>query len=294
MAERRPLRDVGTSIRARLLAIAHKSGQQFDLLLTRYAIERLLYRLSVSAYRERFVLKGAMLVTTWFDNPHRPTRDVDLLGYGDPEVQQMLATFGEICAIDAQDGLVFDVAGLRAEPIREETDYGGLRLRTSAQLAGAKIPIVIDIGFGDATEPGTEEAQLPVLLDLPKPTLRVYARETVIAEKFQAIVMLGMANTRLKDYYDIWFLAQDAEFDGQRMTAAIAGTFGRRKTPIPTEIPDGLSEAFAANDAKQKQWQAFVRDLAPVPALEVVVSHVAGFLMPFAAGAVALSAPEAG
>ena len=158
---------------------------------------------------------------------------------------------------------MFDVAGLRAEPIREETDYGGLRLRTSAQLAGAKIPIVIDIGFGDATEPGTEEAQLPVLLDLPKPTLRVYARETVIAEKFRAIVMLGMANTRLKDYYDIWFLAQDAEFDGQRMTAAIAGTFGRRKTPIPTEIPDGLSEAFAANDAKQKQWQAFVRDPHP-------------------------------
>jgi len=276
-------RDIGASVRARLLTLAREKGQAFDLLLTRYATERLLYRLSITPHRDRFVLKGAMLMTTWFDDPHRPTRDVDFLGYGDPAPEPMLAVFREICAIEENDGIIFDVDALRVELIREELEYGGLRLRTTALLARARITVVIDIGFGDAIEPGVEEINLPVLLDLPVPRLRAYARETVVAEKFQAMVMLGLANTRMKDFYDIWMLSRSYDFDGERLSRAIAATFERRGTAIPEEVPDALTAAFATNATKQRQWAAFVRDLAAdVPSLETIVNDLAVFLMPHA------------
>lgn len=276
-------RDIGASVRARLLTLAREKGQALDLLLTRYATERLLYRLSTTPHRDRFVLKGAMLITTWFDDPHRPTRDVDLLGYGDPAPEPMLAVFKEICAIKENDGIQFDVDALRIDLIREQLEYGGLRLRTTARLAGARITVVIDIGFGDAIEPGVEEINLPVLLDLPVPRLRAYARETVVAEKFQAMVMLGLANTRMKDFYDIWMLSRNHDFDGERLSRAIAATFERRRTAIPEEVPDALSPAFAADATKQRQWIAFVRDLdTDVPSLETIVIDLAGFLMPYA------------
>jgi predicted nucleotidyltransferase component of viral defense system len=216
MPDSKKHRDIGASVRARLLMLARQKGQAFDLVLTRYAIERLLHRLSLSPHRHRFVLKGAMLMATWFDDPHRPTRDVDFLGYGDSMPEAMLATFREICAMALDDGMVFDVDAMCVELIREAIDYGGLRLRTTGQLAGARITIIIDIGFGDAIEPGIEEINLPVLLDLPEPRLRVYARETVVAEKFQAMVMLGLANSRMKDFYDVWVLSQRYDFDKDR------------------------------------------------------------------------------
>ena len=281
MAEPKKPRDVGTSVRARLLTLARQKGQAFDLLLTRYANERLLHRLSLSPHRSRFVLKGAMLMSTWFDDPHRPTRDVDFLGYGDSAPDAMLATFREICAIEVNDGMVFDIDALRVELIREELAYGGLRLRTTGALAGARITVTIDIGFGDAIEPGLDEVNLPVLLDLPQPRLRVYARETVIAEKFQAMVMLGLANSRMKDFYDVWILSRSYEFDDDRLPRAIAATFERRGTAIPREAPLALTQAFAFDSGKQRQWAAFVRDLAiDIPALETVVTDLAGFLMP--------------
>lgn len=274
---------MGASVRARLLTLAREKGQAFDLLLTRYTTERLLYRLSTTPHRDRFVLKGAMLITTWFDDPHRPTRDVDFLGYGDPAPEPMLAVFREICAIEENDGVTFDVDALRVELIREELEYGGLRLRTTARLAGARITVVIDIGFGDAVEPGVEEISLPVLLDLPAPRLRAYARETVVAEKFQAMVMLGLANTRMKDFYDIWMLSRNHDFDAERLNRAIAATFERRGTAIPEQVPDALSPAFAADATKQRQWAAFVRDLAPdMPSLETIMNDLADFLMPHA------------
>ncbi|MDO8771760.1 MAG: nucleotidyl transferase AbiEii/AbiGii toxin family protein [Burkholderiaceae bacterium] len=283
MAEPKKPRDVGASVRARLLTLARQKGQAFDLLLTRYANERLLHRLSLSPHRSRFVLKGAMLMTTWFDDPHRPTRDVDFLGYGDPTPEAMLVTFREICAIEVDDGIVFDVDVLRVELIREELEYGGLRLRTTGALAGARISVIIDIGFGDAIEPGIEEVNLPVLLDLPQPRLRVYARETVIAEKFQAMVMLGLANSRMKDFYDVWTLSRSYDFDEDRLSRAIAATFERRGTAIPFEAPVALTQTFATDVGKQRQWAAFVRDLAiEIPVFEAVVADLAGFLMPYA------------
>lgn len=276
-------RDIGASVRARLLTLAREKGQSFDLVLTRYATERLLYRLSTTPHRDRFVLKGAMLITTWFDDPHRPTRDLDFLGYGDSAPEPMLAVFREICAIDENDGIIFNVDALRVELIREELEYGGLRLRTTALLAGARITVVIDIGFGDAIEPGVEEINLPVLLDLPAPRLRAYARETVVAEKFQAMVMLGLANTRMKDFYDIWMLSRNYDFDGERLSRAIAATFERRATAIPGDLPDALTTAFSTDLTKERQWAAFVRDLAAdVPSLETIVNDLAGFLMPHA------------
>lgn len=289
MTKKRPLRDVGASIRARLLDLSRERGQPFELLLTRFALERLLYRLSISTHRDRFVLKGAMLVTTWFDNPHRPTRDLDLLGYGDSSPEAMLAAFRDLCAADLDDGVQYNTQELRVTQIREELKYGGLRLSTTAMIAAARVRIIVDIGFGDSVEPGVEEIDLPVLLDLPVPRLRAYARETVIAEKFQAMVALGRANSRMKDYYDIWIMSQSFEFNPERLASAIAATFQRRDTPIPESIPDGLTPGFSADSNKVRQWTAFIEDLSPAPSLEVVVSQLSDFLMPHAKHAVKLS-----
>jgi len=277
----KPLRNIGASIRARLQNLAKERHQQFDLLLTRYALERLLYRLSRTKHRDRFVLKGAMLMTTWFDDPHRPTRDLDLLGYGEPDPEAMLGVFREICAVEADDGIAFDVAGLEIDRIREELDYGGLRIKTTATVSGARVRVVIDIGFGDAVEPGLTEVELPVLLDLPSPRLRAYPRETVIAEKFQAMVALGRANSRMKDFYDVWLLSRSYAFESDGLARAIAATFARRNTPIPTGVPDALTSAFAEDPAKQRAWTSFVQNVAfPVGSLAEVVRDLAGFLMP--------------
>lgn len=191
-------RNMGASVRARLLKLAKERGQPFELLLTRYALERLLYQLSTTKYRERFVLKGAMLMTTWFDTKFRPTRDLDFLGFGDPNPDKVVAIFREICAVAQDDGVQFDADAMKVERNREELEYGGLRLRTQAIIDGARVPVVIDIGFGDAIEPGLDEIDYPVLLNSPAPKLRGYRHETVVAEKFEAIVKLGQANSRVK------------------------------------------------------------------------------------------------
>lgn len=280
------IKNIGASVRARLLNLSRTSGQSFDLVLTRFALERLLFRLSGSRYADRFVLKGAMLLMSWFKDPHRGTRDLDLLGFGDPSSDAMLAIFREILAQDADDGVVFDADALRVDRIREELEYGGLRLRTTASIAGARINLTIDIGFGDALEPGAEFIDYPVMLDLPAPRLSAYARETVIAEKFQAMVALGRTNSRMKDFYDIWILSRSFTFDDDRLARAIAATFARRGTDIPTELPDALSPAFAADEQKQRQWRAFVEDVTLDPGkLKDVLNAVAAFLMPHAASA---------
>lgn len=273
-------RNVGASVRQRLLNLARASGQPLELLLTRYALERLLHRLSLSAHRERFVLKGALLLTTWFDEPHRATRDLDLLGYGDPSDESLLAVFRAVMGIPCDDGVSFDIARLQVQPIREELEYGGSRLRTTAALAGARIPVVVDIGFGDAIEPGAEDIELPVLLEMPAPHLRAYPQETVIAEKVHAMVVLGMANSRMKDYYDVWMLQRGFKIDEARLQRAIAATFARRCTDLPVTTPEGLSDAFADDPGKQAQWNAFVRNLsAPGPTLAEVVKDLQAWLL---------------
>jgi predicted nucleotidyltransferase component of viral defense system len=275
-------RDIGASVRARLLNLSRERAQPFELLLTRYALERLLYRLSVSKHRDRFVLKGALLITTWFDNAHRPTRDLDLLGFGESSAESTVTAFRDICSIEQDDGVRFDVGALRVTVIREELKYGGLRLGTTATIAGARLRVIVDIGFGDAAEPGLEEIDLPVLLDFPPPHLRAYSRETVIAEKFHAMVTLGRANSRMKDYHDIWLMSRSYVFDESRLARAIAATFRRRDTALPIATPDGLTQEFAEDPYKARQWSAFVADVGTdgMPPLTTVAADIEAFLMP--------------
>jgi predicted nucleotidyltransferase component of viral defense system len=293
---RNPRRNVGASVRARLLDLAKERNQPFDLLLTRYVLERFLYRLSQSKHRDRFVLKGAILMTTWLGDPHRPTRDLDLLGFGDPDPEAMIAVFREVCALEADDAVLFDTNGLTVDRIRDEQEYGGLRLKSTATVDGARVRVVVDIGFGDAVVPGVEEMELPVLLDQPAPRLRAYPRETVIAEKFQAMVVLGRANSRMKDFHDIWALKRSFTFNGDVLARAIAATFARRTTEIPAERPDALSRAFAEDPLKQRQWGAFLQDVAvkPTGSLADVLDELVDFLMPAAVQARAVSKKNKG
>ncbi|RWX32826.1 nucleotidyl transferase AbiEii/AbiGii toxin family protein [Rhizobium leguminosarum] len=272
------IRNVGASVRARLLHLAKASGQSFDLVLTRFALERLLFRLSQSPHANRFVLKGAMLIMSWFDDPHRGTRDLDLLGFGDPSPDPMLETFLEILAQEADDGVTFDPDTLHVDRIREALDYGGLRLRVIATISGARINLTIDIGFGDALEPGVEILDYPSMLDFPMPRLRAYARET-----------LGRVNSRMKDFYDIWILSRSFDFSDDRLARAIAATFKRRETSIPTNLPDALTDAFGKDQQKQRQWRAFIEGVAHNPGdLTDVIAEIAAFLMPHAVAAARL------
>jgi Nucleotidyl transferase AbiEii toxin, Type IV TA system len=222
-------------------------------------------------------------VTTWFDDPHRSTRDLDLLGFGDPDPDAVLSAFREICAIKVDEVVTFDVEGATIERIRDQAQYGGLRIKSYAFVDGARVRVVVDIGFGDAVEPGLAETELPVLLDFPAPRLRTYVRETVIAEKFEAIVVLGRANSRMKDLYDIWLLSQTYEFKDDKLSGAIAATFERRGTEIPEKIPDCLTRAFAEDPLKLQQWSAFTDTVKIKPGpLAKVVDDLAAFLMPHA------------
>jgi predicted nucleotidyltransferase component of viral defense system len=279
---REPLKNVGASVRARLLQRSRDQRIDFQILLTRYALERLLYRLSRSDHRNRFILKGAMLFVTWVEAPFRPTRDLDLLGYGDNSPQAIGDTFRAILnqPVD-DDGVAFDVDGLEAAPIREDLEYGGVRVRTQATIAGARIPIQVDVGFGDAITPGPIEIDYPALLDAPAPHLRAYPIETVVAEKFHALAVRGITNSRLKDYYDLWLIAETFELDRAPLAAAVRQTFERRATALPQEKPTGLSEAYV--ETWGDQWRTFrTRDrMAAAPEqLATVVADLERFVLP--------------
>jgi hypothetical protein len=253
--------NLAASVKDRLLRLAKAQGQPFDVILVRYGLERLLHRLSISTYRNRFILKGGLLVTLWVDDAMRITRDVDFLGQGDDNPDRLLDTFAEIFAIDGHDGLIFDAEALTAEAIREDADYGGTRLKTVALLEKTRISITIDIGFGDAVASPAMDIDFPNLLDGQASRIRAYPPTAVIAEKFQAMVHLGLINGRMKDYYDLWAIPQSLAIDPDRLDAAIEATFKRRGTVVPTETPPGLSEAFYASADKRRQWDAYARSI---------------------------------
>ena len=275
-------RNVAASVRARLLNKAHAEKLDFNLLLTRYALERILYRLSISEQRGQFLLKGALLFELWFDLPHRPTHDADLLGFGSAEIAHLQKLFREISQIACDDGIMFQADSVKAAEIRKDSHYAGVRVTMLGVLDGARCPVQIDIGFGDAVTPAPESAQYPTILaDMPQPQLRVYPRYTVVAEKLEAIVKLGILTSRLKDYYDLWIFAQHSDFDGALLAQAIRATFARRGTDIPPGTPFGLTDEFALDAQKIKQWQAFLRKnvLEPMP-LAPVVATLREFLLP--------------
>lgn len=277
------------SVAARLRNIARDRKTNFELVLRRYAIERLLYRLNLSPHRDRFVLKGAMLFAAWTGDPFRPTKDVDFLGFGESAAPAVAKTFREICqqAVD-DDALQFDGDRLQAEAIRDAQEYPGVRLRLTAFLGKVRIPVQIDIGFGDVITPAAVDLEFPPLLDTAAPRLKAYPKETVVAEKFEAIVDLGEANSRMKDYYDLIALSRLFAFDGETLSKAVAATFKRRSTEIPAERPPGLLAAFATQKQKVEQWTAFTQREAlalPVGDFAEAIEEIATFIMPVALAA---------
>lgn len=251
--------NIPASIRQRLHNYSKAQNDDFQLVLTRYALQRLVYRLTLSPHSDRFVLKGAMLFTLWTGDKYRATRDLDLLGSGDAEIGPMVQVFKDICAISSpEDGITFLSGAVIGELIREGDEYEGVRITLMAKIDQARIPIQVDIGFGDAITPAAKKIDYPNLLGLSAASIKCYPRETVIAEKFQAMCNLGMANSRLKDFYDVWFLAMNFSFDGKQLAQAIENTFNRRKTPITQDLPVALSQEFYDDAAKQKQWKAFL------------------------------------
>jgi hypothetical protein len=272
--------NVAASIHARLLAKARARGEDFNLVLTRYGLERFLYRLSVSPARDHYLLKGALLFDLWFDVPHRPTRDADFLGFGAADREALARHLRDVCAVASEDGLTFDPASISIEEIRDDARYGGLRVKLAGRLGNARCPVQLDVGYGDAVIPGPEEISYPTLLEeLPAPKLKAYPRASVVAEKLEAIVSLGIANSRMKDYFDLRALAREGAVGQDVLADAIAATFRRRGTRLPAELPLGLTDEFAQSAEKRAQWKAFLgKNRLGASTLDEVIAEVCGFL----------------
>ena len=277
--------NVAASVKQRLLNRARAKNEDFNLLLTKYGLERILYRISKSQHQDIFILKGALLFEIWTEKTHRPTRDADFLSKGDNSPERFQKIFQEICNVEVEDdGTVFDPTSVKAERIKEDEDYEGIRVTFVGYLESARLPVQIDIGFGDAISPEPVQATFPTLVENPTPVLLTYPRETVIAEKFEALVKLGIANTRMKDFYDLKTLSELSSFKGESLSEAIRRTFERRKTPLPgADLPVALTEAFYRDPTKQKQWDAFVAKnklyITPIN-LEEVVTGIKRFVVP--------------
>ncbi len=283
MTNDRPV-NLPASIRQRLLNLSIKRNEDPNLTLTRYALERLLYRLAHSEYAGQFILKGAMLFAVWMESAHRPTRDLDLLGFGGASNERLTEISQRLCSVEVEpDGLAFDAQSVRITEIREGQGYPGQRVKLIGMLGTARIPVQIDVGFGDAVTPQAIEIDYPTLLDLPAPRIRAYPPETVVAEKLQAMVALGMQNSRMRDFYDLWIIARQFSFDGASLAAAVQATFNRRQTDIPNTVPTALSEEFATDEHKISQWNAFLArsqlEESPIE-LSRVVDELRIFLMP--------------
>ena len=265
--------------------------------MIRYVVERFLARLAESEHRNRFILKGAMLYIPWKLEDKRTTMDLDLLGFGSPDVENLSRIFRQICDAEiADDGLVFDKESVTATPIREESVYDGVRVIVRAALGEMLIRLQVDVGFGDQIVPEPQLSEFPALLAEHGPKIRLYSPETVIAEKFNAMVLLGMANSRMKDYFDIWMLSRNFTIEGAVLRDAVRQTFAKRQTALPDTEPIGLSKEFASNESKRRQWQGFVRRQCKqdsLPDLTEIVAAIRDFLMPVVTTIVEIApAPE--
>ena len=275
------IKNIPASVQSRLLTQAQESGRPYNELLQYYTIERFLYRLSKSKYKQKFLLKGALLFQAWGLTKFRPTRDIDLLGYTSNEVETLVKIVREICELDVKDdGIIFDPKSIRGERIKEDADYEGVRLRFQGRLGNTRLHLQIDVGFADVVSPTPVVLKYPVLLSNAAPELRGYPPETVVAEKLQAMVFLGMINSRMKDFYDLWILANQFPFKGSPLQKAITQTFANRRTPISVNIP-ALTQRFASE--KQKQWDAFLSRnvLEDAPASLAEATHLLhNFIVP--------------
>jgi len=274
---------VAQSVHDRLRRIAADRKEDFNALLSRYGVERFLYRLTRTRHGKQFVLKGAMLFVLWFDRLHRPTRDLDLLGTGEITEETLRTIFTDACQFRVRaDGLVFDPASMTVQEIRENQVYQGLRTKIKGRLGNARVDVQIDVGIGDAITPESIATDYPTLLDLPAPHLKVYPTETVVAEKLETMVQLGLRNSRMKDFFDIWLLAESFEFDGPTLAEAVRRTFELRQTQLERE-PIFLTKTFEMNTSLEVQWKAFVRrgHLSEAPTeWPEVLARIRAFLQP--------------
>jgi len=282
---KKPIANASASVRQRLLNLATERKEDFGLVLTRYGLERFLYRLSVSPHRDAFVLKGALLLQLWTAEIYRPTRDLDLLGrQSDINFRKV---FSEVCSQNVEDdGLTFLPDTIRVERIRDEEAYEGVRVRVESRLGDARVPLQIDVGLGDPIVPASEELDYPTLLKFPAPRLHAYSKESVVAEKFEAMVKLGVANSRMKDFYDLWVLAQRFEFEGSTLAVAVEATFKTRRTSLPRSSPLALRAEFYELSTKQTQWRAFLRKsgLNADSSLKEIIEVIREFVMPVVDG----------
>ena len=278
--------NVAASVRARLRNAMHQTGQEFQYLLTRYACERFLYRLGTSPVRDRFILKGASLLAVWMEEPYRGTRDIDLLaldGADETYVRQLVTT---ICSVPCpEDALVFDLSSLRISPIRTPQEHPGQRVRLNSRLGNARIPLQVDVGFGDVVIPAAEEVRFPTLIDgMTPPRLRAYPRTSSVAEKFEAMVQLGPQNSRMKDYHDVWALSEMFSFNGSQLREAVGECFTRRGTDWATQMPVALTTQFYSNARLIRLWSDYRTStdlITPPPdAFEVVGERLIDFLAP--------------
>jgi hypothetical protein len=272
----------GELLAKRAMSAMSSTGTSVASVALAHGINANLVRLSISPHAGQFLLKGALLFDLWFDIPHRPTRDADFLGLGSAELPHLETISRDVCMMDAEDGVIFRPDIIQAAEIRKAANYAGVRVTLLGLIDGARCPVQIDIGFGDAVTPGPVEARYPVMLpDFEAPTLRVYPRYTVVAEKLEAIAALGIANSRMKDFFDLWILSRHTEFDGDTLRRAIRATFDRRTTVWPPGVPVGLTDDFARDAQKQTQWRAFLgKNMLEALELEVLTAALRDFLRP--------------
>ncbi len=276
------VKNLPASIRKRLLNKSHDTNRPYNELIQYYVIERFLYRLSQSPYADKFILKGALMFLAWGASIYRPTRDIDFLGFTTNQVDDVAQIIRGICEQEVEpDGITFDRQSVRSVRIKEDADYEGVRVNVIGYLGKAKIPLQIDIGFADIVSPAPITLKYPTILGMPMPHIRGYPPESVVAEKLQALVFLGSLNSRMKDFYDLWVLAEKFEFNGLKLQEAIIKTFQRRNTMLPEEVPIGLSDDFAAEN--QLQWQAFLRRIhleTGPETLKIIIQTLNRFLIP--------------
>jgi predicted nucleotidyltransferase component of viral defense system len=275
--------NVAASVRQRLLNLAYESGRPFNEILQFYAMERFLYRLSVSEHKKKLILKGALMLVAWQAPSSRPTTDIDFLGKFSNSPEIIMLMVQDICETSVEDdGIVFNTDSISAESIDEDADYRGIRVRFTGKLDTARVVMQLDIGFGDILIPKAEMLKYPTLLNMPQPILKSYSRESSVAEKLEAMVKLGVANSRMKDFYDTWYLSHWFEFDGSILANAILATFKRRGTPL-IDLPAVFTSDFTGNTQKQIQWKAFIEKnrLKDAPlTINEVVGEIQSFISP--------------
>jgi len=268
------------SVQMRIARHAKAIGVDPNLVLVRYAVERFLYRLSRSPHGDRFVLKGALLLLVWLGDTLRPTRDADLLAFGDLSGDGLAQIFGEICHVGVEpDAMTFLADTIRVAPIRLEDDYGGHRVTLQSRLGAARLRVQVDVGIGDIVTPEPAWLDYPSLLDLPRPRLRAYSRASVMAEKLHTVVVLGSVNSRMKDYFDLRALLRENALSPGELERALSATFERRRTALPAGVPTGLTDEFARDASKQSQWKAFLdKNRLEAPGLQEVVREIRDFI----------------